>query len=377
MGQLRLNPNLMKVPLYIAGKSIEEVQEEFGVDDVVKLASNENPLGPSPLAIAALVRALPEAHRYPGAADRTLRRRLGPGIHPSFDERNLITGNGATDLIRMIVQAFIFDGGEVITGQLTFPMYAICTTMFGGTLTRVPPREDLGLDLAAMARAITPNTRLVFISTPNNPTGMICRRQEVKSFMGGVPEGVVVVFDESYRDFVSDADYPDPTEYIAEGREVIALRSFSKAAGLANLRVGYAISTPEIVNYLLHAQLPFNTGGPALVAALASLDDGDYVARSRKLVEEQRSFLYEGLVALGVRTVPSHTNFILLTDLPLEATAFSELLIHQGVIVRPMNAWGLDRAVRVSFGYREDNQKFLKAMQVVLEGLRAQAPAGC
>ena len=376
MGRLRMNPNLLKVPLYIAGKSVEEVQEEFGLEDVVKLASNENPLGPSPRAIEALVRALPDAHRYPGAADRALRRRLGPRIHPSFDERNVITGNGATDLIRMIVQAFIFDGGEVVTGQITFPMYAICTTMFGGTLTLVPPREDLGLDLAAMARAITPNTRLVFISTPNNPTGMICRRREVKSFIGSLPEGVVVVFDESYRDFVSDPDYPDSTEYIAKGRDVIVLRSFSKAAGLANLRVGYAISTPEIIHYLLHAQLPFNTGGPALVAARASLDDGDYVARSRSLVEEQRAFMYEGLAELGVRFVPSQTNFILLTDLPLEATAFSELLIHQGVIVRPMNAWGLDRAVRVSLGQREDSHRFLEAMQVVLEGVRAQALAG-
>jgi histidinol-phosphate aminotransferase len=227
-----------------------------------------------------------------------------------------------------------------------------------------------------MARAISSNTRLVFISTPNNPTGMICLRQEVSSFMSVLPKGVVVVFDESYRDFVSDADYPDPTEYIAEGRDVIVLRSFSKAAGLANLRVGYAISNPEIIHYLLHAQLPFNTGGPALVAALASLDDGDYVARSRNLMEEQRAFLYEGLASLGVRTVASHTNFILLTDLPLEATAFSELLIYQGVIVRPMNAWGLDRAVRVSLGQREDNHRFLQAMQVVLEGVRARSPAG-
>jgi len=376
MGHLRLNPNLIKVPLYIAGKSVEEVQEEYRVDEVVKLASNENPLGPSPRAIEALVQALPEAHRYPGAADRALRRRLGPRIHPSFDERYVITGNGVTDLIRMIVQAFIFDGGQVVTGQLTFPMYAICTTMFGGVLLQVPPREDLGFDLPAMAQAITPNTRLVFISTPNNPTGMICRRQEVISFVRGLPEGVVVVFDESYRDFVGDADYPDPTEYIAEGREVIVLRSFSKAAGLANLRVGYAISTPEIIHYLRHAQLPFNTGAPVLLAALASLDDGDYAARSRRLMEEQRAFLYEGLSALGVHFVPSHTNFILLTDLPMEPTVFSELLIRQGVIVRPMDAWGLDQAVRVSLGQPEDNQKFLHALRVVLEGQAARTPAG-
>lgn len=374
MTRLRMNPHLLKVPLYIAGKSIEEVQEEFGLDDVVKMASNENPLGPSPRAIEALVRTLPDAHRYPGAADRALRRRLGPRSHPSFDERHVITGNGATDLIRSIVQAFIFDGGEVVTGHLTFPMYAICTQMFGGALTEVPPRSDFGLDLAAMAQAITPNTRLVFVSTPNNPTGMICRRLEVSAFMNSLPEGVVAVFDESYREFVSDADYPDPTEYIAQGRDVIVLRSFSKAAGLANLRVGYAISTPEIIHYLLHAQLPFNTGAPALAAALASLDDRDYVVRSRKLVEEQRAFLYERLDALDVRYVPSHTNFILLTDLPMDANAFSELLIRQGVIVRPMNAWGLDRAVRVSVGHREDNEKYLGAMQVVLEGVRARSP---
>lgn len=371
--RLRLNPNLLKVPLYIAGKSVEEVQEEYGLDDVVKLASNENAFGPSPLAIEAARHTLNEAHRYPGLADRNLRRRLGPLSHPNFDERSIITGNGATDLIRMIVQAFIYDGGEMITCRVTFPMYHISTTMFGGTPTLVPPTPGLRFDLCAIAEAITANTRLIFICTPNNPTGMICRSGEVEDFMRRVPDGVVVVFDESYRDFVEDPDYPDPCNYVAAGRNVIVIRSFSKSAGLANLRVGYAIAQPELIEYLCHAQIPFNTGALALVAARASLDDQDYLERNRSHVREERAYLYAALDALDVAYVHSQANFIMIADLPMDGQLLSEKLIQQGVIVRPMAAWGLPNAIRVTIGLHEHNERFVVALRTVLQN---GAPAG-
>lgn len=365
--QLRLNPNLLKVPLYIAGKSVEEVQEEYGLDgDVVKLASNENALGPSPLAVEAARQALSDAHRYPGIADRKLRQLLGPLSHPDFDERFIITGNGATDIIRMLAQAFIFDGGEMITCRVTFPMYHIGTTMFGGKSILAPPTADLRFDLGAITDAITPDTRLIFICTPNNPTGMICRHGEVEAFMRRMPDWVVVVFDESYRDFVEDADYPDPCTYVAEGRNVIVIRSFSKCAGLANLRVGYAIAQPDIIEYLHHTQIPFNTGALPLVAAQASLDDHEYLERNRAHVRTERQYLYEALDALDVAYARSHANFVMITDLPMDGKALSEKLIRHGIIVRPMAAWGLPNAIRVTIGLREHNERFVTALRTVL-----------
>ncbi len=363
MSALRLNPNLLKVPLYIAGKSVEEVQEELGLEDVIKLASNENALGPSPLAVAAAQHTLADAHRYPGVADRDLRRRLAPLAHPAFDEHWVLIGNGATDVLRLICQAFIFDGGETVTCSVTFPMYHIDTTMFGGQTVRVPPTANLAFDLPAMAQAIGPDTRLVFVCTPNNPTGLICGRAEVDAFMAQVPEPVVVVFDESYRDFVEDPDYPDPAEYVAAGRNVIVVRSFSKTAGLANLRVGYALARPELIEYLCHAQPPFNTGAVSLAAACASLDDRDYRERSCRQVAEGRQALYDGLDALGVSYVRSQANFVLLMDLPMPGAALAERLTRRGVIVRGMGAWGLPQAVRVTVGPLEHMPRFLEALR--------------
>ncbi len=364
--QLRLNPNLLNVPLYIAGKSVEEVQEEYGLDDVIKLASNENALGPSPFALEAARQALCEAHRYPGIADRKLRQCLGPLSHPDFDEHFVITGNGATDLIRMIAQAFIFNGGEMITCRVTFPMYHISTTMFGGKSVLTSPTADLRFNLEAIADAITPDTRLIFICTPNNPTGMICRSGEVAAFMRRVPDDVVVVFDESYRDFVEDPDYPDPCEYVAHGRNVLVLRSFSKCAGLANLRVGYALAQPDIIDYLHHTQIPFNTGALPLVAARASLDDHEYLEHNRAHVRAERQYLYEALDALDVAYTRSHANFVMIDGLPVDGQVLSEKLIRRGIIVRPMAAWGMPNAIRVTVGLREHNERFVAALRAVL-----------
>ncbi|MCC7362202.1 MAG: histidinol-phosphate transaminase [Anaerolineales bacterium] len=375
MSALRLNPSLLKVPLYIAGKSVAEVQEALGLDDVLKLASNENAIGPSPLALAAAQQALAEAHRYPGLADRDLRRRLGPLTRPDFTEQHIMIGNGATDLIRLITQAFIFDGGEMVTSAITFPLYHICATMFGGTPVLAPPAANLGFDLPALAAAIGPDTRLVFICTPNNPTGMICRQPEVDDFLRQVPEHVLVVFDESYRDFADDPALPDPADYVAEGRNVIVIRSFSKSAGLANLRVGYAVARPDLVEYLHRAQLPFNTGTPALVAATASLDDQAYQERSRRLVHDELQWLYAALDALDLSYVRSQANFVLITDLPIDGFTLAERLSHRGVIVRPMGGWGLPAAIRVTVGAPEHNQRFAAALEAELAGLNGRSYA--
>ena len=373
MTQLQLNPNLLKVPLYIAGKSIEEVQAELGLDDVVKLGSNENPLGPSPLAVEAARNVLVEAHRYPNHWEKALRRKLAPTIDPTFTENYILTGNGGCDVLRMVTQAFMCDGGQTITASATFPMFSILTTMFGGHTIEVPVAADYRIDLPAILKAITPDTRLIFLCTPNNPTGTIITQREADAFMAEAPDHVVVVFDESYGDFATDPEHVNSIDYIKQGRNVLSVRSFSKKSGLANVRVGYAIGRPELIEYLLHTQLPFNTGSISLAAAAASLDDHDYQRRSLQLVQDERAYLYDALDALDLNTVRSEANFVLIVDLPMNAQDLVDALLRQGIIVRWAGSMGLPNAVRVTLGTHEENERCVAALRTVLEEARAQA----
>ena len=367
MKDLTLNSNLLKVPLYIAGKSPEEVRSELGLEDIVKLGSNENPLGTSPLALAALQDALTSTHRYPGLAEKELRHRLAGYYGDSLTEHHFLVGNGATDVMRMIAQGFISEGGVSVTCAVTFPLFALLTTMYGGQTIRIPPRADYHLDLPAIAEAITPQTRLVWLCSPNNPTGFVLSQQEIDEFLARVPEHVVVVFDESYFDFVTDGERPDTLQAVRQGAKVIVVRSFSKLAGLANMRVGYGIAQPGLVEYLLHTVMPFNTGGPAMRAAAASLDDESFRQRSRELVWRERAYLRERLSEMGLHCLPSQANFLLVVDPPRDVPALVDALLHHGIIVRPMAAFGLANAFRVTVGLREENDRFLGALQVVLD----------
>ena len=373
MTPLQRHPNLLKVPLYIAGKSIEQVQEELGLEEVVKLGSNENPLGPSPKAMEASRQLLAEAHRYPNHSEKVLRRKLGPLIHPDFTQANILIGNGGCDVLRMVTQAFMGEGGVAITASATFPMFAILTGMFGGETLEFPLTPDYCLDLPAMLRPVSAETRLIFLCTPNNPTGTILRQCETDEFIRQVPEHVVVVFDESYGDFVTDPEHVDSVRYIREGCNVISVRSFSKKSGLANLRVGYAIGRPDLIEYLHHAQLPFNTGSIALAAAAASLDDFEYQRRSTELIQQEREYLYAAYDGLDLRYVRSEANFILLVDLPMEAQALVNAVLRKGVIIRWAGTMGLPDAIRVTVGTREQNDAFVAALRSVLEEARAAA----
>ena len=367
MKELKLNPQLLKVPLYVAGKSAEEVREELGLEEVVKLASNENALGASPKAVAALHESLQQAHRYPGIADRELRRRLANSHGAGFTEKHFIIGNGGTDVLRMIAQAFIFEAGESVMGRVTFPLYSLLTTMFGGTSIKVDPVEGYALDLPAMAKAVGPDTRLVWFCSPNNPSGSIIGQSEADAFIDTLPDHVVVVFDESYCDYVTDRSAVNSTQYVLQGRPVVVVRSFSKSSGLANLRVGYGIALPEIIEYLLHTVLPFNTGAPVIRAAIASMDDHEFKERSRKFVEEERDFLFTRLSDLGLNSHPSQANFIFVTDVPGGGQGFAEKMLHSGVIVRPMDAFGEPNGIRVTVGLREQNEQLLNAVSDILE----------
>lgn len=361
MKENQLNPHLLRVPLYIAGKSAEEARRELGLADVLKLASNENPLGPSPMAMSALLQALAEAHRYPGPAEFDMRRRLAAHHDGGLTEDNFVIGNGGTDVLRIIGQAFIFDGGESIFSRVTFPLFRLLTTMYAGVPVAVEPTADYAIDLEAMATVVGERTRVVWLCSPNNPTGLALRHVLVESFLDGLPESVVTVLDESYVDYVDDPGAVDSLTFVRDGRPVIAVRSFSKSAGLANLRIGYGVARADIIEYLQHAVLPFNTGAPVVQAAMASLDDHEYHARSRALVAEGRRQLSKGLSGLGFRPLPSQANFVLVPSVP-DCAAVVEGLLHRGVIVRPLDAFGLTDAFRVSVGLPDLNERFLRTL---------------
>jgi len=376
LDSLHLNRDLLGVVPYVPGKSIAEVQAEFGLAEVIKLASNENPCGPSPLAVEAARAALCDAHLYPGAAERRLRDRIARAIDPAWDASWIVTGNGATDVIRMLSLAFA-TGGDVLVPEITFPIYRTFATMFGARTRAVPMRADWAIDLAALAGTIDADTRLIYLCSPNNPTGLALPHGAVVEFLAAVPPHVVVVIDESYRDFVTGPDPLDACRVVSASRPVLALRSFSKAAGLANLRIGYAVGAPDLIAYLARAQLPFHLGSPACAAAQASLDDGQFRARSRALVVEEREFVREALAARGLQALPSQTNFVLALGLPAPAGEVVDALQRRGVIVRNMAPWGLARALRVSVGTRDHNVRFLAALDAVFAAdLSAAAELG-
>lgn len=368
MEKLTLNENLLGVPLYVGGRPIEEVQREYGLETIIKLASNENPFGPSPLATAAIKEALADAHRYPGTCDTALRSKVAELIDPDFDEDNVIVGNGSCDVLRMVCLAFLHDGGDSIACHSTFPMYRIYTEMFGGDLVPVEAR-DYAIDLPGMAERISDRTRLIFVCNPNNPTGTMLTQQQIDDFMEHVPGHVVVVFDQAYYDYVEAEDYADVREYIKKGRNVIVTRTFSKIHGLAGLRVGYGVAKKEMIEYLQHASSPFHVGSVNLIGAAASLDDVEHIQMSRDRNAAEKRYLYEQFDKLDLHYVPSVTNFTLLVGLKHDEEAMSEAFLRRGVIVRPAGSFGVPGAIRVTIGTREENERLIWALEQVLHEL--------
>ena len=371
MSNLRMNPNLLTVPPYIGGKPIEEVQEEYGLRDIIKIASNENAFGPSPRALAALREMLPNAHRYPGIADKRLRQKLAARFNAQhgaeFTEANFITGNGLSDVLRLLALTFIYDGGETVFCNPTFPLYSIFTRMLGGKAVAIP-HVNYRYHLPAMLDAINDNTRLVFICNPNNPTGTLVSRDEVETFVRRAPQTALIVFDEAYFDFVEDGNYSNAVEYLREQvPNVMVLRSFSKSYGLANLRLGYALAAPEIIEHMARGLIPFNTSDQVLHAGMAALDDDEYLNHVRQATLAEKRFLYEGLAELDLTYVPSEANFILLPSLPREVKTINEEMLKRGVIIRPMGGFGLPNAIRVTIGTRAENEKFLQVLRDVLK----------
>jgi|UniRef100_A0A7C5AM22 histidinol-phosphate aminotransferase len=357
-----IQPHLAQLTPYQAGKPLEELTRELGLSDAIKLASNENPLGPSPKALAAIQEHLPFLHRYPDSHAFYLKEDLSRylGLKPS----QLILGNGSDEVLDLLFRALVPPGGEVISTTHTFLMYGLLTQAVGGVF-RAVPLKDMAVDLEAVARAVTPNTRLILLNSPNNPTGTVFTRSAWEDFLSELPPTVTVVLDEAYIDFVDDPEVPTSLEYVDDRRLLVGLRTFSKAYGLAGLRVGYGFGPSELMEILNRLRLPFNVNRLAQVGARAALTDQEFLARTREVVRAGREYLMSGLARLGLSFVPSQANFILI-HLGRPGREVYEALLHEGVIIRAMDAYGFPEHIRVNVGLPEENARFLRALKKVL-----------
>ncbi|MBI4246576.1 MAG: histidinol-phosphate transaminase [Candidatus Rokubacteria bacterium] len=356
------NEHILGIAPYEPGKPIEELERELGIVDAIKLASNENPLAPSDRVQRAIVAALHDLNRYPDGSGFYLRQALAKkhGVTPE----QVILGNGSNELIELAVRTFLRPGDEAIVPHPSFVVYPMIVQAAGGIRVMVMLR-DHRLDLEAMARAITPLTKIIFIANPNNPTATIVTADEVEGLMARVPESAIVVFDEAYIEFAQGPDFPDSLAYVKQGRKVLALRTFSKAASLAGLRVGYAIGDADAVALMNRIRQPFNVNALAQAAALAALEDDAHVLECVRMIEAGRHFLYDEFKALGLKYVPSRANFILV-DVGRSAAEIYQKLLHEGVIVRPMTPFGMESTLRITVGTPEENRRLVKALRVVL-----------
>jgi histidinol-phosphate aminotransferase len=356
------NTHILGIAPYEPGKPIEELEREFGVHDAIKLASNENPLPPSDRVQKAIAAALGNLNRYPDGSGYYLRQALAK--KHDFPQDQVFLGNGSNELIELAVRTFLRPGDEVIVPHPSFVVYPMIVQAAGGIRVMVM-LKDHRLDLEAMARAITPMTKMVFIANPNNPTATIVTANEVEAFMGRVPDRTIVVFDEAYIEFAMGPDFPDTLSYVKQGRKVIVLRTFSKAASLAGIRVGYGIAEADAVSLMNRIRQPFNVNSLAQAAALAALDDDNHVLECVRTIEAGRHYLYDEFKSLGVNYVPSRANFILV-DVGRSASDIYQRLLKEGVIVRPMTPFGMESALRVTVGTPEENRRLVKALKTVL-----------
>ena len=351
---------------YVPGTPIEEVQREYGLEDVIKLASNENPRGPSPKAVIAIEKALPRLNLYPDGQSYYLRHALAE--HLGVEPEQVTVGNGADDIIMQTCLAYLEEDSKVIVSRSSFPVYDIYTHVMRATLIKTP-LKNYRLDLEAMARAIRDKTKLIFVCNPNNPTGTIVTAAEVDAFMEKVPDHVLVVFDEAYYEFVDSGEYPDTLKYIWEGRKnVMIMRTFSKVYGMAGIRLGYVVADPEILTPLNRVKEPFAVNLLAQAAGMAALDDEAFLQKSVAANQAGRLFLYREFDRLGLQYAESHTNFILVEIGPW-ATMIQQWLLEKGLIVRPCTAYDLPNCLRITVGDQAQNTRLIETLEATLRRL--------
>jgi len=360
--QKRVRRCVHELKPYSPGKPIEEVQRELGLSEVIKLASNENALGPSPKAIEAAMKALMQAHLYPDDSCYRLKRAIAR--HYDMPEECVLIGRGSDELLLHAALAFIEEGDEVIYAHPSFVMYNIVSTLMGAK-QHVVPLKDFTHDLEAMAEKVNEKTKLIFIANPNNPTGTIVTEPQVRQFIESLPEGVLVVFDEAYCEYVEDKSFPDTLSYVREGYSVLVLRTFSKIYGLAGLRIGYGFAPPQIAAYLARVREPFNVSSVAQAAAEAALQDTEHVERSRKLVIDGKNILYKAFEEIGLRYVTTQANFVFV-DLGTDSRSVFQKLLERGIIIRTGEIFGMPTWARITIGKPEELERLIEALKEVL-----------
>lgn len=363
---LKPKPGIASIQPYQGGKPIEEVQRELGITDIIKLASNENPLGPSPLAMQAIAESTRQVHLYPDGNAYYLKVDLAE--HLGVSEAHLILGNGSNDVLQLVGEAYIAPDDEVIYAAGAFVVYSLVTKICGATAVVVPMHKNTH-QLSAMAAAITAKTKVIYVANPNNPTGTMVTVDETAAFMAQVPRDVLVVFDEAYYEYVARPDYPQTLPYVLEGRNFIITRTFSKIYGLAGLRIGYGIAPPAVVETMNRVRQPFNCSLVAQAAARAALKDTAHVAESQKRNTVGKTFLYNALDEIGLRYIKTEGNFIMVFVNQLGADIADELL-KKGIIVRSMAGYGYPNAIRVTIGTEQANERVITALSEITKNER-------
>ncbi|KAB7706714.1 histidinol-phosphate transaminase [Bacillus aerolatus] len=354
--------NVRKLDPYIPGQAAEEAKQQEKLTEVVRLATNENQLGPSPKAIEAMTKALQEVHFYPDLTSLELRTKLGE-LH-GIDPENYVVANGADNIINLVIASYINPGDEVVYCTPTFSEYHKNTLLMGGVPVELPTTKDHKFDLEAILGAITEKTKIVIVCNPNNPTGTIVGEEELRAFFKRLPKHVVAVLDEAYGEFISVENYATGVEYIKEGLPVITIRTFSKLYGLAGMRVGYAMATEELIQPLQRVREPFACNRVAHAGALGALEDTEH--KNKTLTENKREMkkLIKEFRALGYEVEESHTNF-LFVDMKQDTSKIAGELAAKGLITRPCAAWGYPTYARISIGTAEQNDKLVKALQEI------------
>ena len=353
---------ILSLKPYVAGKPLEELEREYGITDAIKLASNENPLGPSPRAVDAIGQAVKNLHRYPISGCYDLCERLSQRF--DIAKNNIIIGNGSDDIIAMLARVLLQPGDEAVLPLPSFLFYEIMIRCSGAIPVEVPLIDNF-TDLDGMIARIGPKTRLVFLTNPHNPTGALIAKDALDEFVTALPENVVLIIDEAYIEFVRAPNCPNSIDYLDSGKMVVGLRTFSKAYGLAGLRIGYGLMPSYLAELLNRVRQPFNVNSLAQAAAVAAFDDEGFLKDTVNLVSAELDFIYDALDNLGIEYLQTQANFLLI-KVGKSANAVFEALLKQGIIVRSMDSYGYPDCIRVNVGLHSENLRLLEALKVVL-----------
>ncbi len=360
--KLSIPDYILAIKPYSPGKPLEELEREYGISDSIKLASNENPLGPSPLAVKAIKDAIGKLNRYPDGSGHDLVRNIAEKL--GVADGNIVLGNGSDEIIGMLTRALLRPGDEAIMPYPSFLMYNIMVCCAGATPIQVP-LKSLSVDLDAIRDRISSRTRMIFICNPNNPTGTVISKKDFKDFLKSIPGEVLVVVDEAYIEFVRDKSCAISIDYLDSGIALVMLRTFSKAYGLAGLRIGYGIMPQEIASLLNRVRQPFNANSLAQVGAGAALEDKAFLKKTVSLVHEELDFLYTSLDRMNIKYFPTQANFFLI-DVGKDADEVFEKMLKQGVIVRSMTSYVYPNYIRINVGLHEENVRFLNALEKII-----------